>query len=78
MQAMTKHAKLIPIGDAYGIVIPDDVLSRLRIQPGDSVALDELSDVIELRAAGSEFDRQMAVARELMRKDWNVLHELAK
>lgn len=75
---MIRHAKLIPIGDAYGIVIPDEVLSRLRLQPGDSVALDELSDVIELRAAGSEFDRQMAVAREVMREDWNILRELAK
>lgn len=75
---MTKHVTLIPIGQSYGIVIPDEVIERLRLQPGDSLTLDELSDTLQLKAAGSEFDRQMAVARKIMKKDWNVLRALAK
>lgn len=75
---MTKNVKLIAIGGSFGIVIPDEILERMRLQPGDTLALEELSDVLELRVAGSEFDRQMAIAREVMRRNRNVLSALAK
>ena len=75
---MTRHVKLIPIGDSLGIVIPDEVIARMQLRPGDSLTLDELSDALELRAASSDFDRQMEVIREVMLRRRGALSELAK
>lgn len=74
---MIKHPTLIPVGDSLGIVIPDDVLTRLQLKPGDTVLLEESTGVLKLTAAGPEFERQMAIARDVMDRNWNVLRELA-
>lgn len=75
---MTKHVDLIAVEDTVAVVIPQDVAERLGLRPGGTMSLDERSDMIELKTSETEFDRQMAVAREIMRKDRNVLRALAK
>ena len=75
---MTKHVELIAVGDSVGVVIPHDVAERLGLRPGGTMAFDERADAIELKPAASEFDRQMAVAREVMQRRRAALSELAK
>ncbi len=75
---MTKHLKLSAIGNSTGIVIPKDVLSRLRLEQGDTLSLIEVPGGIELRASNPDFDAQMAVAREVMKRRKRALAELAK
>lgn len=75
---MTKHVKLVPIGNSTGIIIPKEVLSRLRIGQGDLLSLGEVPGGIELRPSDPDFDAQLAAARAVMNKRKSVLHELAK
>lgn len=75
---MTKHVDLIAVGDTVAVVVPPDIAARLGLQPGGTVSFDDQSNTIKLTAVVPEFDRQMAVAREVMRKDWNILRALAK
>lgn len=75
---MTKYLRLSAIGNSTGIVIPKDVLSRLRLEQGDTLSLTEVPGGIELRASNPDFDAQMTVAREVMRRRKLALAELAK
>lgn len=75
---MTRHLKLVPIGNSTGIIIPKDVLNRLRLEQGDLLSLGETPGGFELRASDPEFDAQMTVAREVMKRRKRALSELAK
>lgn len=75
---MNKHVKLVVIGNSTGVVIPKDVLSRLRLEQGDTLSLGEVPGGIELRASDPDFDAQMVVAREVMKNRRKALAELAK
>ena len=75
---MNKPLKLIRIGNSTGVVLPKEVLARLRVGQGDSLSLVETAEGVELRAADQEFDEQMRVAREVMRQRRVALRELAK
>lgn len=76
---MTKHVKLIAVGNSTGAIFPKDVLARLRLARGDTVYFTEATDgSYRLSPYDPEFERQMAVAEEVMRKDKDVLRALAK
>ena len=75
---MNKPLKITKIGNSAGIVLPKDVLARLRVGPGDALYLTEAPDGVRLSAIDPEFEEQMKVAEEIMRRDRNVLRALAK
>ncbi|QEA14186.1 AbrB/MazE/SpoVT family DNA-binding domain-containing protein [Comamonas flocculans] len=70
--------KVTQIGNSMGVILPKEVLARLKVQKGDSLFLSDLPDGVALRPYDEEFAEQMAMAREIMRKRRNVLRELAK
>ena len=70
--------KLTQIGNSVGVILPKEMLARLKVQKGDSLFVTELPDGVTLRPYDAEFAEQMALAREIMRKRRNVLRELAK
>ncbi|MET0375318.1 MAG: AbrB/MazE/SpoVT family DNA-binding domain-containing protein [Rhizorhabdus sp.] len=70
--------KLIAVGNSVGVVLPKDVLARLRVDKGDMLYVSEGPNGVELRVHDPEFENQMAVAREVMKRRRKVLHELAK
>ena len=74
----TTALKVTQIGNSLGVILPKEVLARLKVGKGDSLFVTELSDGVTLRAYDDTFAQQMAVAREIMRKRRNVLRELAK
>lgn len=75
---MNKPLKLIPIGNSTGLVIPKDVLRDLGVEQGDSLIAIRTPNGIELRVGDPEFESDMKLAREIMRKDRAILRELAK
>jgi putative addiction module antidote len=70
--------KLRAIGNSVGVVLPKDLLTRLRLTEGDTVQVVETADGFRIIRHDPEFERQMEVAREVMRRRRAVLHELAK
>ncbi|PTQ12991.1 AbrB/MazE/SpoVT family DNA-binding domain-containing protein [Sphingomonas oleivorans] len=75
---MNKPLKLIPIGNSTGVILPKDVLARLRLEQGDALSIAETPGGIELRPYEADFEEQMAVARQVMRRRQAALRELAK
>jgi putative addiction module antidote len=75
---MTKPIKLIAIGNSTGVILPKDILARLRVDQGDTLYVSEGPNGFELRIHDPEFEEQMAAAREVMKRRRKALHELAK
>jgi putative addiction module antidote len=73
------HAfKLTAIGNSVGVILPKEVLDKLHLAKGDTVYLTESPEGYRLTPYNPEFEKQMSVARQIMKKRRDVLHELAK
>jgi putative addiction module antidote len=70
--------KLTTVGSSTGIVLPREVLERLRAKKGDILHVIESPRGIELTPYDPEFAKQIAAAEEVMRSDRNVLKKLAE
>lgn len=70
--------KLTQIGNSVGMILPKEVLARLKLEKGDTVFLTETPDGLTVRPYDPAFENQMEAARTIMKKRRAVLHELAK
>jgi putative addiction module antidote len=70
--------KLTTIGNSVGVIFPKEVLTRLKVNKGDTVFLTEAPDGYRLTPYDPNFEAQMDAARTIMRKRRNALRELAK
>ena len=70
--------KITTVGNSTGIVLPKELLTRLRIGKGDALYATELPDGIKLSPFNPELAGQMEVAEKIMREDRNVLRKLAE
>lgn len=74
---MTK-LRLTSIGNSAGLVLPKEVLARLKLDKGDTVYLTEAPDGYRLTPYDPEFETQMDAARRIMKKRRAALRQLAK
>ena len=70
--------KVTQIGNSVGVILPKEVLARLKVQKGDSLFVTDLPDGVSLRPYDAEFAEQMELARDIMKEYRDVLRELAK
>ena len=70
--------KLTQIGNSVGVILPKEVLARLKLEKGDSVFVTDAANGITLTPYNPTLDAQMQEARAIMKKRRNVLRELAK
>ena len=71
--------KLQQVGDALGIVLPPEIVERLRIEEGGPVFLQEDADgSYRLVTRESSFEETMAKGREIMDRYPNTLDALAR
>ncbi len=70
--------KLIAVGNSVGVILPRELLVKLGVQKGDTLFATDTPDGVQLSVRNADIEYQMEVARGLMKKWRNVLHELAK
>ncbi len=70
--------KLNRVGNSVGVILPKDVLAKLRVQEGDTLYLTEAPGGFRITPNDPEFARQMEAAERVMRRRRNALHQLAK
>ena len=70
--------KLSRMGNAIGVILPDEVLNRLKVGEGDTLLLTESEDGYRIAPHSPEIEAQMKVAREVMKKRRGILRQLAK
>ena len=65
-------------GNSLGITFPAETRVRMGLEVGQDLTLVELADGLKLVKRNVELERQMALAREVLREQADVLQELAK
>lgn len=75
---MNMKLKITKIGNSAGVVLPKELLSRLRVEQGDTLYASEAPGGVRLSASDPEFEARMALAETIMREDRDILGVLAK
>lgn len=70
--------KLRQVGTSVGVILPKEVLARMKVEQGDEIMLTETEDGFRLTPYDQEFLAQMDEAEVIMRRRRNVLRVLAK
>ena len=75
---MTTTVKVTTIGNSAGIILPKELLEKLRISKGDLLTVTETPDGLNLNPYDRDFATAMMLAEEIMREDRDVLRKLAQ
>jgi len=78
MSGSIKTIKITAIGNSAGIILPKEILEKLRISKGDTLTISETPDGIQLSPYDDDFASAMELAEEIMREDRDVLRKLAQ
>ena len=70
--------KVRKIGNSLGVVLPKDVLAKLRVSEGDELSVSETPEGVMLKRNDAELQEQIEAARRAMKRYRNALRELAK
>jgi putative addiction module antidote len=66
------------IGNSTGLILPKEIVTRLGLSVGDELVLNETPDGFAVSKGGDEWQRELEMARDLMRRYHTALSELAK
>jgi putative addiction module antidote len=72
------QVKLQKIGNSLGVILPKEVISRLRVKQGDKLLLNEAPGGVALSVAADDVADQLARAREIMDRRRTVMKALAQ
>ena len=72
------QTKLRKIGNGYGVLLPKQVIERLRVSEGGVLNLTETSSGIELSPFDANFSEQVEAFRRTESRHLNSYRELAK
>lgn len=70
--------KITTIGNSAGVILPKELLARLRLDKGDELYALETPGGIKLTVFDPELAEQMEVAEKVMRNRRTLLHKLAQ
>lgn len=75
---MNTTLKITKVGNSAAVILPKEVLARLRVELGDTIYLTHSPDGYRLVAADPDFETKMRAAEQIMREDRDILRVLAK
>lgn len=70
--------KVRKIGNSLGVVLPKDVLAKLRVTEGDELSVSDTPEGVALKAADEDTAELMKLAEDIMAKRRRVLKALAQ
>lgn len=70
--------KITTVGNSAGVILPKELLARLRLEKGDELHALETPDGIRLTVYDPTLAEQMEVAEKVMRSRRTLLHKLAQ
>jgi putative addiction module antidote len=70
--------KLTQIGNSVGVILPKEVLARLKVEKGDMVFITDAANGVMLTPYDPLLDEQLEAGREFMREYRDTFHQLAK
>ncbi len=66
------------VGNSEGVILPKELLAKLRLSKGDKLYVTETPDGIKLTPYNEVFAKTMEIAEAVMREDRDVLRKLAE
>ncbi len=70
--------KLTQIGNSVGVILPKELLAKLKLEKGDIVFATDAPGGVLLSAYNEKIERQLRLGREFMNEYRETLRELAK
>lgn len=70
--------KLTQIGNSVGVILPKELLARLKVEKGDSLFWTESANGVTLTPYDPELVDQLKLGREFMHEYRDTFHQLAK
>jgi putative addiction module antidote len=70
--------KVTTVGNSVGLILPRDLLAKLRVAKGDTLYVTETPNGIELTPFNPDFALQMDAAESIMRENRDALRKLAR
>jgi len=75
---MATTTKIIAIGNSAGIILPREILDRLKVEKGDPVYLSEVAGSVQISPYDEEFAAKMEVADRVLRRYRDAFKKLAQ
>jgi putative addiction module antidote len=69
--------KVRKVGNSEGVTFPRELLAAMHVAEGDTIFVTDAPGGFRLTPYDPEFERQMGLAREIMKTNRNTLRELA-
>ena len=70
--------KVTTVGNSTGVILPKELLEKLRVGKGDTLFVTDTANGVELSPYDKELAYQMEVVESIMREDCDVLKKLAE
>ena len=70
--------KLTQIGNSVGLILPKEILARLKLEKGDTVFVTDAPEGVTLTPYDPALAEQLELGREFMREYRDTFHQLAK
>jgi len=71
-------AKITKVGNSSALILPKEIMTRFNLNQGDTVNLTESHDGLTITPYDEKKSRQLDMARDIMRKNRNMLKKLAE
>jgi putative addiction module antidote len=75
---MATTTKIIAIGNSAGIILPKEILARLKVEKGDTLSISETPFGVNLTPYDEQFERKLESTDKIMRKYRDALRKLAE
>ncbi|BAS58233.1 AbrB/MazE/SpoVT family DNA-binding domain-containing protein [Leptolyngbya boryana CZ1] len=72
------NLKVEKVGDALGIVLPEEVLKKLEVKEGDTLYILDTPDGIKITTFDPNLDTAIKAYEKVNQKYTNALRELSK
>ncbi len=70
--------KLTQIGNSVGVILPKDVLAKLKLEKGQSIFITETPEGYAITPYDPAVEKQLQAGRDFMREYRDTFHQLAK
>lgn len=75
---MQTTLRITQIGNSVGVILPKEILAKLKVEKGDTLFVTETPNGVSLTPFDPTFDEQVALGREFMNEYRDTFHALAK
>lgn len=75
---MATTLKITQIGNSLGVILPKEILAKLKLDKGDQLIVTDMPDGVALRAYSPDFAKWMEIGEKVMRDNRDALRKLAE